>query len=164
MVMVTVLVLALVIATQNSPERHVRAADSKILRLIGVGLSRSQTFRGLIATLDQSDVIVYIEPKLTGRKDLAAYLVHTVVAQGGYRYLHIVIDTRGSERRLVSLLAHELQHSVEVAQAPDARDAESLEKLFSRLAVMFGCTLTACNETQAARDIEHLVNEEFGRR
>jgi hypothetical protein len=162
--MVIMVVLALTIVSQDSPDRHVRASDPKILRLIRAGLSRSKTFRGLIATLDQSDVIVYIEPKLTGRKDLAGYLVHNVVAQGGYRYLHIVIDTRGSERRLVSLLAHELQHSVEVAQAPDARDAESMERMFDRLAVMFGCGLTACNETEAAREMEHIVNEEFGTR
>jgi hypothetical protein len=34
--------------------------------------------------------------------------------------------------------------------------------MFSRLAVKFGCGGTSCSETQAAKDIEHIVNEELG--
>ena len=161
--MVTMLMLALAITAQDSPDRHVRATESKILTLIDAGLSRSETFRHLVATLNDSDVIVYIEPKLT-HQALGGYLAHSIVAQGNHRYLHIAVQTQGSERRLVSLLAHELQHAVEVAQAPEARDAESLERTFSRLAVMFGCGGTTCYETQAAKNVEHIVNEEFAAR
>jgi hypothetical protein len=153
----------LAITAQDSPERHVRASDSKILRLIEAGQSRSVTFRRLVATLNESDVIVYIEPKVT-HQNLGGYLPHYIVASGGYRYLRLVVETGGSQRRLVSLLAHELQHAVEVAQAPDARDSESLQAIFSRLAVKFGCGSTTCFETQAARDVEHIVNEEFAGR
>jgi hypothetical protein len=51
---------------------------------------------------------------------------------------------------------------VEVAQAPDARDAQSLERLFSRLTIAFGCAGSHCFETRAARDVEHIVKEELG--
>ena len=161
--MVTMLMLALAVTAQDAPDRHVRATTPKILELINAGLSHSETFRHLVATLNESDVIVYIEPKLT-HQALGGYLAHNVVAQGNYRYLHIAVQTQGSERRLVSLLAHELQHAVEVAQAPEARDAESVERTFSRLAVMFGCGGTTCYETQAAKNVEHIVNEEFAAR
>ena len=161
--MLTIMMLSLALTAQDSPERHVRATEQKILKLIDAGLSRSETFRRLVATLNESDVIVYIEPKLT-HQALGGYLAHNVVAQGNHRYLHIAVQTQGSERRLVSLLAHELQHAVEVAQAPEARDAESLERTFSRLAVMFGCGGTTCYETQAAKNVEHIVNEEFAAR
>ena len=161
--MLTIMMLSLALTAQDSPERHVRATTPRILELIDAGLSRSETFRRLVATLNESDVIVYIEPKLT-HQALGGYLAHNVVAQGNYRYLHIAVQTQGSERRLVSLLAHELQHAVEVAQAPEARDAESLERTFSRLAVMFGCGGTTCYETQAAKNVEHIVNEEFAAR
>ena len=58
------MVLALALATQESaPPRNVRTVDSKILALIDAGISGSATFRGLIATLNESDVIVYIAPK-----------------------------------------------------------------------------------------------------
>jgi hypothetical protein len=153
-------VRSLPIAIQDASARHVRSIELKILSLIDAGLSGSATFRGLIATLDESDVIVYVEPKLT-RQALGGYLAHNIVAQGQYRYLRIAVEMAGPERRLVSLLAHELQHAVEVAHAPDARDAESLERVFSRLAIKFGCGGTTCFETQAAKDVEYIVNEEL---
>jgi hypothetical protein len=158
--MVTMLMLALAITTQDSSEQHVRATAPKILSLIDAGLSHSATFRRLVATLNESDVIVYIEPKRT-RQALGGYLAHNIVAQGGYRYLHVAVETQGAERRLVSLLAHELQHAVEVAQTPDARDEESLQRMFARLAVKFGCAGTSCSETQAAKDVEGIVLEEL---
>ena len=161
--MLTIMMLALALTVQDSPERHVRATEPKILTLIDAGLSRSETFRRLVATLNESDVIVYIEPKLT-RQALGGYMVHNVVAQGNYRYVRIAVQTRGSQRRLVSLLAHELQHAVEVAQAPEARDAESLERAFSRIAIKFGCGGTTCYETQAAKNVEYIVGEELAKR
>jgi hypothetical protein len=159
--MFTCMILALAITTQDSSARHVRASEPRILTLIDAGTLGSVTFRGLIATLNESDVIVYIEPKLT-RRALGGHLAHNIVAQGQYRYLHIAVEIAGSERRLVSLLAHEPHHAVEVAQAPDAHDAESLERLFSRLAMKFGCSGgTTCFETQAAKDVESIVKEEL---
>jgi len=93
------------------------------VRLIDAGLSRSTTFRSPVVMLNESDVIVYIEPKLT-REALGGYLQHRVVVGGQYRYLRVAVEIAGSERHLVSLLAHELQHALEIAQAPEARDAE----------------------------------------
>jgi hypothetical protein len=61
----------------------------------------------------------------------------------------------------VPLLAHELQHAVEVAQAPEVRDTRSVEQLFERLAITFGCGGTTCSETQAAKDVETKVSMEL---
>lgn len=155
-----VLAVALPFSTQNSPERHVRATETRILALIDDGLSRSPTFRRLVAALNESDVVVYIERKRT-RQALGGYLAHHIVAQGNYRYLRIAVDTQGSQGRLVPLLAHELQHAVEIAQAPQVRDAATLEQLFVQLAVKFGCGGTTCYETQAAKDVEHIVSDEL---
>jgi hypothetical protein len=158
--MFTFMILAFAMSTQDSSDRHVRASEPKILALIDAGLSGSATFGRLVAKLNASDTIVYIDPKRT-RQALGGYLAHNIVAQGEYRYLHVVVEISGSQRRLVSLLAHELQHAVEVAQTPDARDAESLERMFSRLAIKFGCGGTTCYETQAAKDVEYTVLEEL---
>jgi hypothetical protein len=156
----TIVMLALVITTQNSAERHVRATEPRILALIHAATARSETFRHLLDALNASDVIVYVKPKQT-RQALAGYLAHNITTAGAFRYLHIAIDTHGADGRLIPLLAHELQHAVEVAQSPDARDAESLEKVFSRLTIPFGCGGTTCVETQAAKDIEYIVSEEL---
>lgn len=158
--MFTLTILALALTAQDSSARHVRSTEPRIVTLIEAGIAGSATFRRLIETLNESDVIVYIKLNRT-RQALGGYLAHTIVAQGRYRYLSISVESAGSRRRLVSLLAHELQHAVEVAHAPEARDSESLERLFSGLAVKFGCGGTSCFETQAAKDVEHIVNEEF---
>ena len=166
--MLTIMALALALTAQDSTtssnssssHRHVRASEPRILALIDAGLSRSATFRRLIAALDESDVIVYVEPKTT-RQNLGGYLAHQVVARGSYRYLRIAVDIKGSEGRLVPLVAHELQHAVEVAQSPEALDADSLQRVFAQLAVKFGCGGTTCSETQAAKDVEHAVSNEL---
>jgi len=158
--MFTLTILALALTAQDSSARHVRSTEPTIVTLIEDGIAGSATFRSLIETLNESDVIVYIRLN-RNRQALGGYLAHTIVAQGHYRYLSISVETAGSRRRLVSLLAHELQHAVEVAHAPGARDSESLERLFSGLAVKFGCGGTSCFETQAAKDVERTVNEEF---
>jgi hypothetical protein len=158
--MFTIIVAALLLAAPDSAGPHVRSSEPRIRALIDAGVASSPTFRGLIAALNASDVIVYLEPNVR-RQSLGGYLDHRVVSHGQYRYLRIAVEIAGSERRLVSLLAHELQHAVEVARAPDARDTESVRLLFGRLAVAFGCGGTSCLETQAARDVENIVRMEL---
>jgi hypothetical protein len=154
------MMLLAALAGQAASVRHVRASEPHIVALIETGLARSATFRRLVDTLDRSDVIVYVDPKLT-RQSLGAYLAHNVVVSGGVRYLHVAIDAHGAEGRLVPLLAHELQHAVEVAADPAVRDPRSVEQLFERLAIQFGCGGTSCTETQAAKDVEVAVSSEF---
>jgi len=158
--MVAMLVLSAVLSAQDAPVHHVRASDAKVAALLNAGMSHSTTFREIVDTLDRSDVVVYVESK-TDRQALGGYLKHSVVAAGEYRYLQIAIEARGSERRLVSLLAHELQHAVEVSQHKDVRDARAMEQLFNSLAIKFGCDGSTCTETQAAKDVEATVNAEL---
>jgi hypothetical protein len=157
---VAMMMLAGVLAVQGDSGHHVRANDPKITALIEMGMSRSATFRRLIDSLDRSDVIVYVDPK-TERQALGGYLAHNIVTGGAYRYVHVAVEVRGASGRLVPLLAHELQHAIEIAQHPDARDVRSVEQLFDRLAVKFGCDGTTCTETQAAKDVEATVNAEL---
>jgi hypothetical protein len=158
--MVTIMMLALAFTAQNSAERQVRAVEPRILALIDAGLSRSETFRQLVATLNDSDVVVYIDPKRS-HQALGGYMAHTVTVAGRFRYLHIAIDITGAEGRLIPLLAHELQHAVEIARSPDPRDAAGVREAFLRRAQAFGCTETDCYETRAAVDVEHIVSDEL---
>lgn len=152
--MATMLLLMALAAEQSLD--HVRTGEPKIIALMDIGLARSPTLRRLVKALDQSDVIVYVEPKLT-RQALGGYMTHSVVTAGGHRYLRVMIDVGGANGRVVPLLAHELQHAVEVSQDPDARDSDGLERLFRRLAIAFGCGSSTCLETQAAKDVEATV-------
>jgi hypothetical protein len=158
--------VALSFAAQDVPIQHVRSSEPRILALINTGLARSATIRRLVGTLNESDVIVYIETQVTResrqvhRESLDAYLIHHVVDQGGHRYLRIGLGARGAEKRLIPILAHELQHAVEIARAPEVRDDERLRDFFSRTSLSFNCA-GMCYETQEAKDIQGTVNEEL---
>src|SRR6476660_2942860 len=119
--MVTMTMLALALTVQDASVRHVRATEPRILALITAGLSRSATLQRLVATLDASDVVVYVAARRS-RPALGGYLAHHVTVAGEYRYLRVAIDVQGTDNRLIPLLAHELQHALEVAQSPAARD------------------------------------------
>jgi hypothetical protein len=76
--MLTIMILTLAITAQDSPERHVRAMEARILALMNTGLSRSATFRRLETTLNESDVIVYIEPKLSVQGRRSDYMAKSI--------------------------------------------------------------------------------------
>jgi hypothetical protein len=159
--MVAGLVLASLIAIAGQPVslRHVRATEARILAIVEEGVARSATFRRLVETLDASDVIVYLEPKF-GRGALAGYLAHRMVAAGPMRYLKIGLDLNGGRDRLVALVAHELQHAVEVAEVTAVRDSESMVHLFERAAIPLVCG-DGCYETRAALDVQEAVLAEL---
>jgi hypothetical protein len=144
----------------TNPDSHVRATEPVIRALLQTGLSRSATFQRLVDALNQADVIVYVDPLRT-REMLGGYLSHDVISAGGYRYLHIAINVRGGDVRVIALLAHELQHAIEVAEDPDAGDARHVDALFRRLASKAGCTIASCSETAAAIKVQNLVDSEL---
>jgi hypothetical protein len=112
-------------------------------------MAASPTLCALVAALDGSDVIVHVSfahaPKLDG------HLAHQLVDAGGRRYLRIVLAVRHSDRVLIPILAHELQHALEVAQAPDVRDAVALIGLYQRIGVPALKSATARETEQALR-------------
>ena len=158
--MVAMIMVTAVLGSQDPSTTHVRTTEPTIAALIAGGVSRSGTFRHLLDLLNASDVIVYVEPQLT-RQALGGFLENGVVARGGYRYLRVAINMQGAEGRIIPVLAHELQHALEVAQDPEAVDAITVERLFARLDVPFGCNGSSCSETQAAKDIENAVSADL---
>ena len=147
----------------DTPAPHVRDAAPEIHALIQAGMAGSATFRALVSELDASDVIVYVQPKLT-RQVLGGYLSHTIFAAASHRYLRVAIEIAGPPRSRVPVLAHELQHAIEVSRVRGVRDAESLERLFAMLALPYGCAQTLCFETEAAKNVERLVRLEMSSR
>src|SRR5580704_10297834 len=89
-----------------------------------------------------------------------AYTPATVLV-GGMILVTGTATVLSASGRPASMLGHELQCAVEVAQALDARDAESPERMFRRLAIEFDCGGTTCYETQAAKGVEHVIGEEL---
>ena len=120
---------------------------------------RSPTVARLLAAIEQSDVLVWVElqepiPNRSGQLTM-------VSASHGYRYLLLSLDsrTRGDER--IGWLGHELMHALEVAGAPDVQDAASMRRFFARIA----CTGSADGgfETTAAIEADHTVRADVWR-
>lgn len=104
--------------------------DSRYLRLvIASGIERSPTFRRIVDRLEQSDVIVEVQcGHFTG--SLLAGRTVFLSALPGVRYLLVEIACPMTSVPALHIVAHELQHALEIADAPSVVDGPSLAKLY----------------------------------
>jgi hypothetical protein len=154
---VLVFLTSLMAGTEPRDGSHVRTLDKELRTVIDEGLARSKSFRGLIARLDGSDVIVYIErecpmaPRLFGRLTLLG-------VGGDRRYVNVRISCMLTITQKIAALGHELRHAVEIADAPSVVDNASLAAEYRR--VGFSSLVArggAGYESRAAIDAAHQV-------
>jgi hypothetical protein len=131
---------------------HVRSSEAAMVESLREGWTRSATFRRLIEQLNQSETIVYIERGICGFGHYRACLPHWIAIRAGVRYIRILIDPTQRGERELALIAHELQHALEIAQAPGIRTADDITELFRRIGRSPHCPLGTpdCYETSAA--------------
>ena len=151
--------LTITVNSQVPQDWQVRSSHPTFSRLIAEGYARSGTFRSLVVRLNESDVVVYIEPQLALRSGLRGYLTSDVVIGGGKRYLRVRLYPFANENTLIARLGHELQHAVEVAEAPTVRDEETFSRHFVRISS--GNCGTTCYETAAAVQAQLAVAKEL---
>ena len=113
---------------------HVRGLSPKMKELIELAKRRSATFKSLVETLEQSDVVVYLENTKALPSGLDGRLMFLTKA-GGVRYLHAQVTASLNAEELMAVVAHELQHAVEVATHPEVRNAATLASLYERIGV-----------------------------
>lgn len=119
-------------ALLSSPHRHVRTTDRFMQRLIAQGIDRSPTLHALIARLESTDVIVYIEPVSALPGTIAGRLL--LLPYGGtQRYLRIQIALGRAPTEVIGLIGHELRHALEIAEAHDVHDENGLVALYKRI-------------------------------
>jgi hypothetical protein len=118
--------------------------------------SRSETVRGLLDRLAASDVIVYVE--MTTAADVPTARTKLVAATPSARFLRIAINYAQPLREWPSLLAHELQHAVEIAERPDVRDDAAIRSFYAAIGHQHGVD---SYETDAAVNVERLVRTEM---
>jgi hypothetical protein len=117
---------------RSSRAFHIRTLDRRIDQWIESGIDRSPTFRVLIGRIGQSDVIAHAEiVERLPRGDLARLVFISSV--GHHRYVRIQLVTRPDADEMVALLAHELQHLLEVADTPRVRDNATLAQLYREI-------------------------------
>ena len=114
------LLAAIMMATQvptgASHLLHIRTRDERSRRLIAMAADRSTAFRQLVDRLDRSSLVVYVEFGVCpGRVDAC---LHFVTAAAPYAYLRATIGRFDApEAVLAGLIAHELGHACELADA-----------------------------------------------
>jgi hypothetical protein len=92
---------------------RVRSSHAYIRAMIDEAAERSETFHKLVAAVEATNGIVYVEDGLCGHGVHACLTLH-VTAAGNYRILRILIDRRQPDWDVMASIGHELQHAVEV--------------------------------------------------
>jgi hypothetical protein len=135
----------------------VRAASQQARAMLDHAAAGSATVRSLMADLARTDLIVVVEVQA----DPPVYHGRTVLAAATEvgRFVRVSIDLMLPARRRVEVLAHELWHALEIAAAPEVRDAAGMRALFSRIGWRVGQVF----ETQAAIDVEWRVRADHAR-
>ena len=148
------------VAETHSP--CIRATDSGINKLVARGLAHSPTFRRLYEQLGQSDLIVHLE---RGPQPwLGAGFNQFVADVGERRLVRITLNVALLDAEAVALLGHELQHAVELADAPDVGDADEYERLYRRIGYRSCAREPRCFDTAAAVAVGRAILKELRQR
>ena len=118
-------------ALVTPPLLRIRTNDPQLRILIADAIQSSAIVRTLADRISVSDVVVYLacerDPNVRGPGRLN-FMVHA----GGVRY--VVIRLKPTRRDIaIAMLAHELQHAVEIAETPSIVDDESLARAYMRM-------------------------------
>jgi hypothetical protein len=130
--LLAVMLIVRVAAAEGTLIRRVRSERAAIAALIEQGFAGSTTFKSLVATIDQTDGLVYIDEGKCGHS-VHVCLVLKVTIAGPNRILHILIDLRRPQRRLIASIGHELRHAIEVLNGPAIRSNAEMFQFFGRV-------------------------------
>src|SRR5207244_9015285 len=105
----------------------------------------------------------YVEFGYCAFGHLNGCLLPFVAAPHGDRYLRVVVTpdkNRRSHDQLLALVAHELRHTLEVAEHPDVVDGPTMEAMYRRIGTPLTGRLSGY-ETSAARAAGDVVLSEL---
>jgi hypothetical protein len=131
-----VLARAPLAAADETPIFRVRSSDQAITGFIELAATRSLTFRNLVALIQGSDGIVYVEPGECGHGTRAC-LKLWMGTSGSTRFLRVVVNRRRaySDVDFMGSIGHELQHTVEALSEPNTVNSTRLYNYFTRTAI-----------------------------
>lgn len=137
----------------------VRGAGRLMRQVIADGIARSPTFAALVAELGRTNVIVYVEGAHVLPANIAARLSFLGASQTEYRYLRVQVHIKLDPNERLALVAHELQHALEVARSPAVRDERTLELLYQEIGERH--RIERQYDTAAARETGRQVRHEL---
>jgi hypothetical protein len=145
-------------AERNARDRHLRSAEPELVDLIAVGVRTSPTLRRLVDRVEASDVVVYV----TFDRSPSPHAGHIALMSTvpGRRYLRISLDRRYLGCQRLALLGHELQHAVEIADAPWVIDHESVASLYKSIGFRSDNGHTDCYDSRLAIETGRQIQRE----
>ena len=155
------LVLAMVFCAAplwaDGQQPRVRGLDPVAVSALQAARAGSGTVRRMIERLERSDLVVYVRfaPRL--EQPRAATAILSVLPHT--RYVLISVTTLAGETDRLVLLGHELQHAVELAEAPRVRDRAGMVELYERIGWRDG---PSRYETPEAQATGRAVRQELG--
>ena len=144
--------------------KRVRTESSFLQAVVSTAFDRSVLFQSLIDRIERSDVIAHLTCAQFSSETLAGRTV-LVAAKAEVRYLRVEVRCQQLMPPLVGIVAHELQHDVEIASAPSVIDDQSIAALFRTIGFQSrGAFWGGQFETTAAQDVGDRVQSEVFRR
>jgi len=116
-------------AEPAAPDPHIRSLEPGLLDALAGGARVSPTLERLVDRLEASDVVVYLRFDRSPAPNTAGHIAF-LAAVPGRRYLQISVDRRNNTCQLIAILGHELQHAVEIAEAPSVTTEAALAALY----------------------------------
>jgi hypothetical protein len=139
--------------------RRIRVLPACLTTLIEDATAVSSTMRALVARIEQSNLIVYVRCVAFNQAPFVGRLMFlTAIADQRY----VVIELRNPERweSQVATLAHELQHAVEIADAPWVVNQADMARYYSQAGITVG-TKPLTFDTDAAQQVGLRVQREL---
>lgn len=146
-------------AQESAP--HIRVLNPDLQAVFTQAAARSQTMRALIDRIEATPVVVYMNcdaylpGALSGRIGLIASVAEV-------RYVRVDVRCGLPNIQLIPVLAHELQHALEIGEAATIVDTSSLELYYETFGFEVGRHGGhRAFETSAARDMQQRVHMEL---
>ena len=132
-------------AAVMASDARVRGVSSRVVAIINTATAQSETFRGLVNQIGQTDGMVYVAEGDCG-SGVRACLLLTMTVMGPHRVLRILVDGRAVDCDLMASIGHELQHAVEVLSHRSVTSDSEMKLLYNRICDLCGRSF----ETNAA--------------
>jgi hypothetical protein len=111
---------------------HVRSEEPPLRTMLRRGCERSATFRALVEEIDSLPGIVYVASTVRLSRHMDGALLHVKSGAQTIPILRVLIRTGIAGDYAISVLAHELQHVLEVLHG-GAKSAASIADTFAAL-------------------------------
>ena len=144
----------------TAEDRHVRGVSPLAQQLVGEGMKRSHTFEAIVSALEATDLIVHVEVNVKLPTSVAGRLLFGSAPIRGPRYLRVQVADTGTRLDQIASIGHELQHALEVSQAPEVRCGKSFRQFYERIGHP---SLPRAFDTDAAQRAGKQVLLELGR-